>query len=75
MAKNILNETDLRNVIIGATVVGAGGGGSPSGGLDLLEIYKRNNPGKPVELELIDPKVWRKARMPLLLPAWVLLVH
>lgn len=56
MAKNILNETDLRNVIIGATVVGAGGGGSPTGGLDLLDIYKRNNPGKPVELELVDPK-------------------
>ena len=26
MGKNILNETDLKNVIIGATVVGAGGG-------------------------------------------------
>lgn len=55
MGKNILNETDLKNVIIGATVVGAGGGGSPSGGLDLLEIYKKNHPDKPVELELLDP--------------------
>ena len=40
MAKSILNETDLKNVIIGATVVGAGGGGSPTGGLDLLEIFR-----------------------------------
>ena len=55
MAKNILNETDLKNVIIGATVVGAGGGGSPSGGLDILELFKKNNPDKPVELELLDP--------------------
>lgn len=56
MAKNILNETDLKNVIIGATVVGAGGGGSPTGGLDILELFKKNNPDKPVALELLDPK-------------------
>ncbi|MBQ9534688.1 MAG: DUF917 domain-containing protein [Clostridia bacterium] len=56
MAKSILKEVDLKNVIIGATVIGAGGGGSPTGGLELLELYKRNNPGKPVELELIAPE-------------------
>ena len=55
MAK-ILNETDIRNVIVGATVIGAGGGGSISCAYDMLDNFKKNNPGKAVELELIDPK-------------------
>ena len=52
----ILKETDLINVIYGATVLGAGGGGSATGGMDLLKTYKENHPGKPVELTLVDPK-------------------
>jgi len=52
----ILHEQDLINVIYGATVLGAGGGGSASLGLDLLNTYKKSNSGKPVELTLVDPK-------------------
>lgn len=56
MAKKILNETDIRNVIVGATVIGAGGGGSISCAYDMLDNFKASNPEKPVQLELIDPK-------------------
>lgn len=49
----ILNEAELRDVIIGETVLGGGGGGSASGGLDLLEKYKATHPGE-VKLELIE---------------------
>lgn len=52
----ILKEQDLVNVIYGATVLGAGGGGSATGGMDLLNKYKEMNPGKPIELTLLDPK-------------------
>lgn len=52
----ILKEQDLVNVIYGATVLGAGGGGSATGGMDLLNKYKEMNPCKPIELTLLDPK-------------------
>ena len=55
-----LYEQDLINVIYGATVLGAGGGGSATGGMDLLKLYKENHPGKTVKLELIDPKDMEK---------------
>ncbi len=49
-----LNETDIRNVIVGATLLGGGGGGSIQNGFDLLDKYKEE-PGREVSLELIDP--------------------
>ena len=50
----ILKEQELKNVILGATVIGAGGGGSASSALELLEKFKVNNPGKEPELKLYN---------------------
>lgn len=55
MAKRILNEEQLIDVIWGATLMGGGGGGSASIGVALLETYKKLHPEKPVELALIEP--------------------
>ena len=51
----ILNESDMKNIIAGATVLGGGGGGSASGGFDLLELFKKNNPDKKVSVTMLDP--------------------
>lgn len=51
MAKK-LTKQDCINVIYGATVLGAGGGGSAGGGLALLENYMKEH-GEP-ELEMIS---------------------
>lgn len=50
-----LCEKDLVNIIYGATILGAGGGGSASLGMDLLKTYKDAHPGE-VEVELLDPQ-------------------
>ena len=49
----ILKEQELKNVILGATVIGAGGGGSASSALELLEKFKVNS-GKEPELKLYN---------------------
>lgn len=54
MAKRILNEEQLINVIWGATLMGGGGGGSMVNGIGLLEGYKKANPDKPVQLTLLE---------------------
>lgn len=51
----ILYENDLRNIIYGATILGAGGGGSASLGFDLLETYKKSHPGE-ITVKMVDPK-------------------
>ena len=51
----ILNETDIRNVIFGATILGAGGGGSMSSALDTLNRFIETHPGKDVKVEMIFP--------------------
>ena len=52
MAKRILKEEQLIDVIWGATLMGGGGGGAMVGGTDLLDTYKKLHPEKPVELTL-----------------------
>lgn len=54
MAKRILNEEQLIDVIWGATLMGGGGGGAMVGGTDLLKTYKELHPEKPVQLTLYD---------------------
>lgn len=49
-----LYKQDLVNIIYGATVLGAGGGGSASGGLTLLENYIKAH-GEP-QLQMISTK-------------------
>lgn len=49
-----LYKQDLVNIIYGATVLGAGGGGSASGGLTLLENYIKVH-GEP-QLQMISTK-------------------
>lgn len=55
MAKRILNEEQLIDVIWGATLMGGGGGGAMVGGTDLLNKYKSLHPEKPVALTLLEP--------------------
>ena len=54
MAKRILTEDQIIDVIWGATLMGGGGGGAMVGGTDLLETYKRLHPEKPVQLTLYE---------------------
>lgn len=54
MAKRILKEEQLIDVIWGATLMGGGGGGAMVGGTDLLDTYKKLHPEKPVELTLLE---------------------
>ena len=51
MAKK-LTKQDCINVIYGATVLGAGGGGSPECGIDMLENYIKAH--GDIELEMIS---------------------
>lgn len=51
VAVRILDEANLRNVVAGATFLGAGGGGSPLDGLKLVDkIFEVTN-----GIELVDP--------------------
>ncbi len=54
MAKRILNEQSILDVLCGATILGGGGGGPMSAGLTMLDNYKKAFPGKPLEITLID---------------------
>ncbi|NLU24876.1 MAG: DUF917 domain-containing protein [Clostridiales bacterium] len=56
--KNYLLEQDLTNIIYGATILGAGGGGSASGGLSLLSSDKKEH-GDP-KLEMIPANKMKK---------------
>ena len=49
----ILKEKDVREIIVGTTVLGGGGGGSIQGGLDLLEKYKETHK-EEIEVNLIS---------------------
>ena len=51
---NYLLKEDLVNVIWGATFFGGGGGGSMKSGLDLLNKFESENPGKEIKLPLIS---------------------
>ena len=50
----VLQEKDIYNIIIGSALLAAGGGGSVTDGLDLLQNYKNRNPGKKIQVEMID---------------------
>lgn len=50
-----LNETDIRNIMKGASLLGSGGGGSMSDGLIMLEAFKKHHIGLKIEVELVDP--------------------
>ena len=54
MAKRILNEEQLIDVIWGATLMGGGGGGAMSNGMDLLNTYKKLHSEKDVQLTLYE---------------------
>ena len=43
----ILNEQDIINVMNGAALLAAGGGGCFDDGMILLESFKKNHPDKP----------------------------
>jgi len=47
----VLNKESLRNIVTGATLYGAGGGGSPKDGLDLVEKIFEVREG----VKLVDP--------------------
>ena len=53
--KNILTEQRMIDIIWGATLMGGGGGGSISSGMDLLNAYKRDHPGTELAVDLIKP--------------------
>ncbi|MEB3691959.1 MAG: DUF917 domain-containing protein, partial [Caldisphaeraceae archaeon] len=50
----ILKEEDIKNIIIGSTFLGAGGGGSPEDGLGLIERLKKD--GHKINVSLKDPE-------------------
>ncbi len=50
----VLNEDDIKNIMVGATFLGSGGGGSPKDGLELLERLK--DEGRKLSVVLHDPK-------------------
>ena len=53
--KNILTEQRMIDIIWGATLMGGGGGGSISSGMDLLNAYKRDHPSTELAVNLIKP--------------------
>jgi DUF917 family protein len=56
MAIRVLNESQIIDIIWGATLLGGGGGGSMKNGIELLEKYKKDHPGKPIKIELYETK-------------------
>lgn len=50
----ILNEQDIINVMNGAALLAAGGGGCFDDGMILLESFKKNHPDKPIVVRLVD---------------------
>lgn len=54
MAIRFLKESQIIDVIWGATLLGGGGGGSLKNGIDLLEKYKEDHLGKVIELKLYE---------------------
>lgn len=54
MAKRVLDEQQIIDIIWGATLLGGGGGGSMKNGMDLLNKYKSDHPGKPIKVTLYD---------------------
>lgn len=50
----LLNEQDIQHIIKGASLMAAGGGGSVTDGMQLLQSYKDKNPGKVIQVEMID---------------------
>lgn len=56
MAKRMMNEKQMIDVIWGATLLGGGGGGSMKNGIDLLAKYKFDHPKDPLEITVFDYK-------------------
>jgi len=54
VAIRFLKESQIIDVIWGATLLGGGGGGSLKNGIDLLEKYKEDHLGKVIELKLYE---------------------
>ncbi len=54
MAKRIMKEDQMVDVIWGATLLGGGGGGSIQSGLDLLDKFKTDHPEKPIQITIYD---------------------
>lgn len=48
-----LNESQMIDIIWGATLMGGGGGGPISGGMELLNAYKRHHPDQTPCVEMI----------------------
>lgn len=47
-----LKEKDIIHILMGATLLAGGGGGALDDGMELVETYKRNYPGKEMSCEL-----------------------
>lgn len=50
----IYNEQDIKSVMLGATLLASGGGGSYGDGLTLLDNFKRANPNIEISIKLIE---------------------
>lgn len=48
------DETGIRNILRGASMLASGGGGSYDDGIALLEIFKKNHPGKAISIDVRD---------------------
>ena len=48
-----LTEKDIIRIINGSSLLASGGGGSVTDGMGLLNTYKENHPGQPIEIEMI----------------------
>jgi DUF917 family protein len=48
-----LQKDEIIDVIWGATLYGGGGGGSMKNGMDLLNKYEKDHPGKPIKIDMI----------------------
>jgi len=56
MAKRLMNEEQMIDMIWGAALLAGGGGGSISSAMVMLNKYKENNPDDPLSVTVIDPE-------------------
>jgi len=55
MAKRLMNEEQMIDMIWGAALLAGGGGGSINTAMVLLNKYKEDNPDDPLSVTIIDP--------------------
>lgn len=67
----ILNEQDIINVMNGAALLAAGGGGCFDDGMILLESFKKNHPEKRSRCAWWMCRRWKTGLTQLSSPVWV----